>query len=333
MEEIRSPLAAVNEVLTNNSLDKCQPELVVRNDETVVHNGQVTWIIQNSDLLEATSSGCYKKSPNIKIGSNCFNSFNITIYPLGKTEDYKSFLSVFIYFNRAFPKSYWVQGYISIVDEERQNLVSQKFSKNGYELKEIGFIDCISNSDLKQFLRNNKLIIFCSIKIQSAKYKYISGPVNYNVDNSKEICNYKEIIGKSAKFSDVTVEVGTQKISSHKSILALGIPALRPVLKLEDSDAIKVKDISYSEFKDMLDYIYSGSIKILNFYHACKMYMVAVQFEVPTLRHLCLCYIVCNLTERNILIAQILANDFNDSTLEKECKEFIKTNESRNLPK
>lgn len=326
MGEILDSRLAIDSVLNSDNLNKSHSELFVRSDENIMRNGQATWIIKLSDLIEITDIGLFKRSPTINIGSSSCCSLNLEFYICGKTKQTESYSAIYIRFKSEFQENTWVQGDISFVDKNKQTLISRTFSKSASGLKEIGFDNFVISSDVPHYARDGKLIIQCKIKMHSTKNKCTSDKVVYDVANIKEINNIKELISISKKFSDVSLCIGAEQMECHKCILASEVPTLRRLFKLENLNYYELKNTEYKEFKEMMDYVYTGNIHILNFCHACKLYIIADMYEVHKLKDICLSYISCNLSEDSVLIAQILADDYKDEILKETCIEFYRKN-------
>lgn len=96
-------------------------------------------------------------------------------------------------------------------------------------------------------------------------YTAVSSPVNDAAIAQQEVCDDMRGLLESRLFSDVTIEVGDESIEAHRNVLAARSPVFGAMLSSSMQEGrerkIVVKDLEPRAVRDMIGYLYTGSVK------------------------------------------------------------------------
>lgn len=137
--------------------------------------------------------------------------------------------------------------------------------------------------------------------------------------------NFKPFVNNQS-FSDVVLKIDDCEFLAHKIILA----SVSSVFRKMFSDQVKkglpnvviLKETNPDDFKELLDYIYTGKVENLN-EAVFGLYDLANKYDVSDLRKICEDHLNNSLSVDNVINVLQLADRQNSVKLKNECMEFI----------
>lgn len=118
---------------------------------------------------------------------------------------------------------------------------------------------------------------------------------------------------------------GGETLKCHKFILAARSPVCQKMLSSNMKEArqgfVEVSDFSFEEMKEVLRYIYCGSVEKLDKL-ASHLIFAGEKYDLVGLKEICIKEIIKNLSEENVLQALLIADRI--SGCEKLIKECVK---------
>lgn len=167
------------------------------------------------------------------------------------------------------------------------------------------------------------LIMDCSMKISLRKIKCALDKEITSYEDSRDYDSGKEMF-KYESFSDVSISIKGQLFMTHRTLLAR-IQYFRELFDANESEqCFELTDIEPEIFNHIHTFLYSGDIPKLNFKLACELYIVASDLKISDLKCLCSSYLGANLTEVNVTMVLKFSEEYEDTSLKRECFKFIK---------
>ncbi|XP_043480454.1 speckle-type POZ protein B-like [Leptopilina heterotoma] len=213
----------------------------------------------------------------------------------------------------------------SIMNSDSVKVLTRRanFSIDNIDDYEYEFSDFISLSELESLMNHkkaNKITIICKIKQMCD----ISSKV-YFPENIPYFEGFKFFINNE-HLSDVTLNLGEQKIRAHKVILAAASPVFSKMFKHECKENLtnEVKiDFEYETFLNILKYIYSGKVENFNSL-TIECFKVADYYQIDSLKTVYLEFLQNNLEKLNNVFQVLkLADDYQLSDLKNYCIAFF----------
>ncbi|XP_014238054.1 speckle-type POZ protein-like [Trichogramma pretiosum] len=129
--------------------------------------------------------------------------------------------------------------------------------------------------------------------------------------------------------SDVTLRTASGiKIPAHRVVLAAASPVFRAMFSHDmmenQSQSVDMADIGYEAAVEMLQYIYTGSVKTQEFSLTAKVLAAAEKYQLEKLKSECERILVANLTTENAIEALKIADTFGTSHLKREAVDFVR---------
>lgn len=129
--------------------------------------------------------------------------------------------------------------------------------------------------------------------------------------------------------SDVTINVGEQKLHAHKIILTARSPVFAAMFQhdmLESStNQIDIEDIDYDTMKRVLRFVYTGKIEY-NDKYAKSLIGAAEKYNLQILKNTCIETLKTNLNANNCCEALVVGDIYCVSELRKAAMDFIMEN-------
>ncbi|CAL1262211.1 unnamed protein product [Larinioides sclopetarius] len=171
-----------------------------------------------------------------------------------------------------------------------------------------------SCSDKKAVLPVSKNILKESLKLIFDQNNKTSFSRDVLIDSLQSTIN-------NSSFSDVELNTKFKTYPAHKFILG----ALSPTMfsKKEINSSINMVGFEDGTVFQMLQYIYNGEIKELNWVSASELYKVAEKFQILTLKEVCSQYLKQNLRRSNVCEALVLADLQQDESLKCFIQDYI----------
>jgi len=153
-------------------------------------------------------------------------------------------------------------------------------------------------------------------QIELEKATRIIVPENDFVTDFAKLFNNSEL-------SDVKFIVEGQEIYAHKVILAARSQHFKGMffsgMKESSEKIIPLPDMQYKPFMDVLNYIYSGNVNILNADHAAELLEVCNYLKMDRLRALCEVVLRDNIDIENAAYVLQVADQYTAKQLKKLC--------------
>lgn len=148
-------------------------------------------------------------------------------------------------------------------------------------------------------------------------------------DRSKDVLSQlATMFNNPDAFPDVVFLVDGEKIYSHKSILASASEHFRVMFSsrfLETNGEVLVRDISRESFKEILKFIYTGSLSLTHS-NVMEILHKATEYSLGGIRSSCDDFISRNISAESVCILFEQATTYNLSVLYSECFKFICAN-------
>ncbi|GFY50852.1 speckle-type POZ protein-like B [Trichonephila inaurata madagascariensis] len=209
------------------------------------------------------------------------------------------------------------------------------------------------NKDL--FLEDDSLSLFCEISLHDGQYpsqefkKLDSGSISPFINDlvipnsyvsDAEVLQSKSMPGLKEDFeclyskgtlSDVKLRTASETFQAHKSILSARSPVFLAMftsdMKESLQDYVDVSDLEDDTVRRMLLYLYTDTLKDLQWENALKLYAAADKYQIVTLKVKCCYFLKRNLCSRNVCDLLCLADLHGDGELKKAAQDYILAHE------
>ena len=130
---------------------------------------------------------------------------------------------------------------------------------------------------------------------------------------------------------DVTLVVEDDKeFKAHRQVLSDASPffdkLLNSNMRESTEEVIRLGMLTEADLRDVLDFLYTGSVKILTEDHARDLYAVADYLFLRRLQAFCQSYLARNLNSLNCISTYYFAKRYNSEKLVRYTKQFVLTN-------
>ncbi|GBM15119.1 Speckle-type POZ protein B [Araneus ventricosus] len=130
--------------------------------------------------------------------------------------------------------------------------------------------------------------------------------------------------------SDVSLQVGDERIPAHWSILCSRSPYFKKMfdsgMRERVQNSVTIADLSLDTVKKLIQFLYTADfVEKDDLKELFDLYYAADKCEVLDLRHLCACKIINNATADNVCQILQLAHCHNDKRLKMEAMDFIRS--------
>lgn len=134
---------------------------------------------------------------------------------------------------------------------------------------------------------------------------------------------------EEGKFCDVTLTVGSEKINAHKVVLISCSEYFKKLLDLRwnksDHDTIVIKDFDVNTFKSMLNFAYTGEIKVHRD-NVLKLLSAGDFLHLDFIKESCSAFLKSAVNLENCLLLLATASKFNARDLVSFVTEYIANN-------
>jgi len=279
------------------------------------------------------------KGPHEKI-----TKWKVELYPKGKREDARGYVSVFLHNNSA--EDVVANYVVSTLDakENKQKIFENvmKFRKFGYNGKDglngWGSNKAIAIRELAQHTPDDILTLFFEVTVLGEESTNSS-------ENSAEIAaltpNYhqKQLVLDldsalvSKNHCDVIIKCGEKEFDCHQIILTSRSPVLATMLRIKQESSrkekgkvcVEIKDMNLAVFEDLLKYIYTGNSPNVDS-HVEELFAAADRYELEQLKELCEVKLCSRLAISNCIDLLILADLHRGQTLRAAALQYVSKN-------
>lgn len=136
---------------------------------------------------------------------------------------------------------------------------------------------------------------------------------------------------QNKKFCDVTIQTKNSSFPVHKNVLcarSLVFSAMFDAdLKERRSGIIEILDLTDDTIQRMLMFMYSDTVKDLEWDSAMKLYFAANKYDIVHLRNQCAMFLKSNMNVSNVTDILVLADQHQDEDLKSASYDFILEND------
>ncbi|KAF8771503.1 TD and POZ domain-containing protein 4 [Argiope bruennichi] len=170
----------------------------------------------------------------------------------------------------------------------------------------------------------------------SPSYLEIATPESSNTafssgdEDSAYCCPLKKALKylyEEGSFSDITLQADSQSFPVHKNVLSARSPVFRAMFKSDMKEktveSIDIPDLDADTLQLVLLYIYTDSVKNLQWESALDLYRAADMYELLALKEKCSDFLKSNLSISNACNILTLADLHDDDDLQKTVLGFI----------
>ncbi|GFU28143.1 TD and POZ domain-containing protein 4 [Nephila pilipes] len=149
-------------------------------------------------------------------------------------------------------------------------------------------------------------------------------------EDSVPCCSLKKVLAnlyEEGILSDVNLRTGNENFPVHKNILSVRSPVFRAMfgneMREKTSKDLDLPDIDADILRRLLLFLYTDTVKNLDWESALDLYRAADHYEVLDLREKCSTLLKAKLSESNVCNVLSLANMYHDQNLKRTVQNFI----------
>ncbi|XP_054711304.1 speckle-type POZ protein-like [Uloborus diversus] len=135
---------------------------------------------------------------------------------------------------------------------------------------------------------------------------------------------------EDTRFSDVLLKAGDQTFQAHKAILASRSKVFDGMfqsgMKESQENVVEIAEMSPAIVKQMLQYIYSGSVEELSMDTAIDLYIGADRYDLQELKEWCREFILKHISSDKVCKVAVIADLHSDEELTMASKRVFKEN-------
>lgn len=294
---------------------------------------EYTWIIENFKFYHC-KTGEKLQSPVFRMGDNSEYEWRLNLYPNGRDEEIKDYLTVYLELLKkatkrtAFLALSLVNGngdessdvsnelFIETKYQDYEQRVFRKFAERAYVLDK-------SNG----LLPNGALTLRCKLYFTD-EIVHCSHPSETFLPADQMLSKDFEKLLSDEKFSDVKLIIGDKELNVHKNVLAARSRVFAAMfdhpMKEQQENKVEIEDIDYDVMQQILHFIYTGKVNVEK---AIPLYsdllIAADKYELDGLKLLCEDSLIVKLSLRNVGTLLNLADRHKADELKKAAMKFI----------
>ncbi|GBO08625.1 Speckle-type POZ protein [Araneus ventricosus] len=161
----------------------------------------------------------------------------------------------------------------------------------------------------------------------------VSDDLSMTVKEKTDCCSAAELqtdlksILKDGTLFDETLQIGTEVIKVHKTILSARSPVFRAMFTKDMKEAINstvvIEDLDLETVRRLLLYMYTDTIRDYQWENVKKLYFAADKYEILSLKRRCVSFLKTNLSVSNVSEILVLADLHQDGELKSAALDFI----------
>jgi len=273
-----------------------------------IATAEINWIIENFGFKSATSKvGSMKNSANFCASQDKKVKWYLCIYPNGKTEADKGYVSLFLHINsQKFPKA---PVNVSFRLWDNSNLTMKELLvKNfnyvlNYRSCSMGFYKIIEHSKVSGI---KSLLISCKMKYNLYGQQPIESIItNLSSPAGSSLSEHNAKLFKTMHNSDVCFRVEDQEIRAHKFILISRSPVFTAMFDQQmtesQTEIVDIADISPHTFRSVLYFMYTDKVKLETVEEAKNLLFAAEKYKLDLLKFKCEKILILCLDSNNCL--------------------------------
>ncbi|KAL1496959.1 hypothetical protein ABEB36_008002 [Hypothenemus hampei] len=125
---------------------------------------------------------------------------------------------------------------------------------------------------------------------------------------------------REQKFVDCTFKIGNEEIKAHKLILACSSPVFEKMFFGQlASNEIVLEDVEVLEFNQMLQFIYTETVRFSSITNAWSLFYLARKYILENLMDVCVGYISQNLTMSTLVLSYEYSELYALDSMREQC--------------
>ncbi|CAL1282495.1 unnamed protein product [Larinioides sclopetarius] len=196
---------------------------------------------------------------------------------------------------------------------------------------DVDLIEKVENRSRFDTLTKDKLVIYLCVNIE----EIIGGKIKCftnDTDPEKKLKEDLKTMLENPINSDVSLQVGNERIPVHWSVLCSRSPYFKRMFESEMKERVQnsviITDISIATLKNLIEFLYTANFcesdQRGGLEELFEIYYGAEKYEVMDLRTLCACKIMKNASVDNVLQILQLSHLHNDKDLKMKVMSFIR---------
>ncbi|GFT51106.1 speckle-type POZ protein [Nephila pilipes] len=199
------------------------------------------------------------------------------------------------------------------------------------------------NSEI--YLPNDVLTLRCNFALSSGIEselieEFIYGPSNAN-HNQNAVTVFKSVHHRDQhslrndlhrlyikqQFCDLTLRTESVYILVHKAVVCARSSVLNDLVEnnpeVKRTGTVDIKNVASDTLHQLLDFMYTDILDDISYENAIKLYLVAVNLKVYSLKDMCSSAICINLSTGNICETLLFAEEQNDVKIKTASQKFV----------
>ncbi|XP_078491060.1 actin-binding protein IPP-like [Ciona intestinalis] len=151
----------------------------------------------------------------------------------------------------------------------------------------------------------------------------------HNIDHASDLLQFANKSRQDDRFNDIIIRVGEKNIPANKMVLSCYSKYFNTMFytEMEEKykDAVEVHAVDAESVEKLVDFMYTGKINI-NTNNVCDLLAVSDFLQIPSVRKLCIEYLLTTVTQQNCFTIQGLAERFTIPQLTEKFNNFVAKN-------
>lgn len=150
------------------------------------------------------------------------------------------------------------------------------------------------------------------------------------MDNLSALSDDLKAIYASSLHADVTINAEGSTVRVHKTLLCARSPVFAKMFETPMDESVKntvdIPDLQLSVLKDMVAFLYTGTLSSDDFDSVYALYYAADKYDVTSLRNTCVDVLLSKMDVTNACRVLVLAEQHSNGELKKSAMDFIQFN-------
>ncbi|XP_078486239.1 kelch-like protein 12 [Ciona intestinalis] len=151
----------------------------------------------------------------------------------------------------------------------------------------------------------------------------------HNIDHSSDLLQFANESRQDGCFNDIIIRVGEKNIPANKMVLSCYSKYFNTMfnteMKEKYKDVVEVHGVDVESVEKLVDFMYTGKINI-NTNNVCDFLAVSDFLQMPSVRKLCIEYLLTTITLQNCFTIQALADRYTIPKLTEKFNNFVVEN-------
>ncbi|XP_078486236.1 kelch-like protein 12 [Ciona intestinalis] len=151
----------------------------------------------------------------------------------------------------------------------------------------------------------------------------------HNIDHSSDLLKFANESRQDGCFNDIIIRVGEKNIPANKMVLSCYSKYFNTMfnteMKEKYKDVVEVHGVDAESVEKLVDFMYTGKINI-NTNNVCDLLAVSDFLQMPSVRKLCIEYLLTTVSLQNCFTIQALADRYTIPKLTEKFNNFVVEN-------